>query len=207
MKLLDEKHIIKLSICPDNFFISPIVAVKKDQMIKLALDSKILNKANHKNKYQMSNIDTLMESISQQISAPASQDSIYSSTLDMKYAYSHLNLDTNTANHFNFNIISGDMTGTYRFQTRFYALTCMPAEFQKAMDYTLIGLKNTYFFLDDILVVSKGSLEEPKCYVMSCLRRLDDENLRTNLPNCHFAKLEIDWMGIIFLNGYLAHRL
>ena len=46
----------------------------------------------------------------------------------------------------------------------------MPAEFQKAMDYTLIGLKNTYCFLDDILVVSKGSLEEHKRYVMSCLR-------------------------------------
>ena len=36
------------------------------------------------------------------------------------------------------------MTGTYSFQTGFYWLTDMPAEFQKAMDYTLIGLKNTY---------------------------------------------------------------
>ena len=33
----------------------------------------------------------------------------------------------------------------------------MPAEFQKAMDYTLIGLKITFCFLDDILIVSKGS--------------------------------------------------
>ena len=74
-KLLAEKHIIKLSSCPDNFFISPIVVtVKKDQTIKLALDSKVLNKAIHKNKYQMPNIDTLIESISQQISAPALQN-------------------------------------------------------------------------------------------------------------------------------------
>ena len=86
------------------------------------------------------------------------------------------------------------MTGTYRFQTAFYGLTDMPAEFQKAMDYTLIGLKNTYWFLDDILIVNKGSLEEHKCYVMSCLKRLDDENLRINLPKCHFRKLEIDWL-------------
>ena len=48
-KLLDEKHIIKLSSCPDKNFISPIVVtVKKDQIIKLALDSKVLNKAIHK---------------------------------------------------------------------------------------------------------------------------------------------------------------
>ena len=53
-KLLDEKHIVKLSSCPDKYFISPIVViVKKDQIIKLALDSKVLNQAIHKNKYQM----------------------------------------------------------------------------------------------------------------------------------------------------------
>ena len=96
------------------------------------------------------------------------------------------------ANHCKFNIISGDMTGTYRFQTGFYGLTDMPAEFQKAMDFTLIGLKNTYCSIHEILIVSKGSLEEHKCCVMNCLKLLDDENLRINLPKCHFAKLEID---------------
>ena len=39
-KLLDEKHKIKLSSCPDKNFISPIVTtVKKVQTIKLALES------------------------------------------------------------------------------------------------------------------------------------------------------------------------
>ena len=63
------------------------------------------------------------------------------------------------------------------------------------MDYTLIGLKNTYCFLDDILIVSKGSLEEHKSYVMNCLKRLDDENLRVNFLKCHFGKIEIEWLG------------
>ena len=112
-KFLDKKHIINLSSCPDKYFISLIVVtVKKFQTIKLALDSKVLNKAFHKNKYQMPKIDTLIESISQQFSASVSQNTIYFSILDLKYAYSQLNLDTNTANHCNFNIISGDMTGT-----------------------------------------------------------------------------------------------
>ena len=94
----------------------------------------------------MPNIDTLVETISQQLNASASQNTTYFSTLDSKYANIQLNLDTNTANLCNFNFISGDMTCTYRFQTGFYGLTDMPAEFQKAMDYTLIGLKNTYCF-------------------------------------------------------------
>ena len=82
-----------------------MVSVKKDQTIKLELDSKELNKAIHKNKHQMPNIDTLVESISQQISAPASQNTTYFSTIDLKYAYSQINLDINTANLCNFNII------------------------------------------------------------------------------------------------------
>ena len=65
-KLLEEGHIEKLNNCSDQYFISPIViTVKRDQTIKLALDSKVLNKPIHKNKYQMPNIETVMDSISQ----------------------------------------------------------------------------------------------------------------------------------------------
>ena len=47
---------------------SPIViTVKKDQSIKLALDSKVLNKSIHKNKYQTPNIEVLIDSVSQHL--------------------------------------------------------------------------------------------------------------------------------------------
>ena len=143
-KLLEERHIEKLNNCSDQYFISPIViTVKRDQTINLALDSKVLNKSIHKNKYQMPNIETLMNSISQIMPDYKTEqaDKIYFSTIDLKYAYSQLNLHPETAKHCNFNIVSGDMTGTYRFKTGFYGLTDMPAEFQKAMDYTLIALQ------------------------------------------------------------------
>ena len=71
----------------------------------------------------------------------------------------------------------------------------MPAEFQKALDYTLIGLKNTFCFLDDILIVSKGSEEDHFQLVLDRLKKLDADNLRINLPKCHFAKQEISWLG------------
>ena len=68
-KLLSEGHIEKLLNSSDQFFISPIViTVKKDQSIKIALDSKFLNKAINKKKYQMPNIDSLIQTISQTLS-------------------------------------------------------------------------------------------------------------------------------------------
>ena len=194
-KLLNEGHIEKLNNCSDQFFISPIViTVKKDKSIKIALDSKILNKAIHKNKYQMPNIDSLIQTISQTLST-APQETAYFTTLDLQYAYSQLKLHSDTARHCNFNIVSGDMTGTYRFKTGFYGLTDMPAEFQKAIDCTLAGLENTFCFLDDILIVSRVGIEKHLHLVRKCLIKLDQENLRINLAKGHFAKETIEWLG------------
>ena len=117
-KLLDEKYILKLNSCSDRKFISPIVTTgKRDKSVKLASDSKILNKSIHKNKYQMPNIDNLIDTIQQNLNANASQETAYFSTLDLKYAYSQLNLDPETARHCIFNIISGE--GTISFYYRF----------------------------------------------------------------------------------------
>ena len=93
------------------------------------------------------------------------QITAYFSTLDPKYAYSQINLDPETATNSNFKIMCGDMTGTHRFKTGFYGLTDMPAKIQIVMDYNLIG--NTFYFLDAILIASKGSEEEHKQYVFN----------------------------------------
>ena len=82
---------------------------------------------------------------------------LYFLVLDLKYEYSQLKLAADTARQCNFNIVGGKATGTYRFLTGFYGLADMPAEFQKAMDRTINHAKNTFCFLDDILIVSKGS--------------------------------------------------
>ena len=87
----------------------------------------------------MPNFETPMDSISQIITDYKTEpaDKIYFSTIDLNYAYSQLNLHPETAKQCNFNIVSGDMTGTYHFKTGFYGLTDMPAKFQKAMDAIL----------------------------------------------------------------------
>ena len=92
----------------------------------------------------MPNIDNLLDFISQNLNELDSSYTAYFSALDFKYAYSQISLHPITAGHCTYNIISGDMTGTYRFKTGFYGFSDMPAEFQKAMDITLVGLRNTH---------------------------------------------------------------
>ena len=65
-RLIKKGHIINIQECSDRHFVSPkITTVKVDGSTKLALESRELNKQVHKNKYQLPNIDELVDGISQ----------------------------------------------------------------------------------------------------------------------------------------------
>ena len=196
-KLIDDKQIIKLEKCSDELFISPVViTVKKDKSVKIALDSKKLNDAIHKNKYQMQSIDHLMDSVAVYISERKNkQGKYFFSKIDLKYAYSQIPLDDNIKKHCNFNILGGKATGTYRFINGFYGLTDMPATFQKTIDKTLHDLNSKFAYLDDILIITKGTLAEHEKEFDKILYRLNEENLAIKLQKCEFAKEQIIWLG------------
>ena len=62
--LIEDEQIMRLEKCSDEYFISPVViTVKKDKSIKKALDTKELNDAIHKNKYQMQSIVHLIDAV------------------------------------------------------------------------------------------------------------------------------------------------
>ena len=68
-KLLRQGHIEKLKECSGKYFVSPIViTVKKDGSVKLALESRELNKQVHKNKYRMPKIEEFMDTVGLTIS-------------------------------------------------------------------------------------------------------------------------------------------
>ena len=118
---------------------------KEIQSIKLAMNSKQFNKSIHKNKYQMPNIEVLRNKIAHSAQEGTNKPgTTYFSTLDLRYAYSQLPIDETTRTQCIFSIIWCRATGTYQFQTGFYGLTDMPAEFQKALDLTLNNEKKTH---------------------------------------------------------------
>ena len=115
--------------------------------------------------------------------------------LDLKYAYSQLKLAADTAKQCTLNIVGRKATGTYRFLTMFYGLADMPAEIQKAVDRTINHSKNTFCFLDDFLIVSKGNKIEHGNLVEAVLRKLDVEILASKTSKCEFFKQEVNWSG------------
>ena len=73
----------------------------------------------------------------------------------------------------------------------------MPATFQKTIDKTLHDIKAKFACLDDILIVTKGTLEDHKKELDKIMQRLNDENLAINLQKCEFAKEQITWLGFV----------
>ena len=93
--------------------------------------------------------------------------------MDLTYAYGQLPLRADTSVQCNFSLIGGKLTGTYRFKTSFYGLTTLPSEFQRTMDSILSEFPQAHAFIDDILVVSKGSEIDHISTVEKILRKLD----------------------------------
>ena len=56
----------------------------------------------------------------------------------------------------------------------------MPAAFQKTIDKTLEGINSKFVFLDDILVVTKGSINEHEKELDKKLKKLNNEGLVIN---------------------------
>ena len=153
----------------------------------------------------MQSIDHLVDTIACKISEPKQKTgTLYFSKLDLKYAYSQIPLHEETQKHCNFNILGGNATRTYRFINGSYGLTNMPATFQKIMDFTLANINSAHAFLDDIIIITKGTLTNHENELDKILARLHKENLAISLNKYQFAVTEVTWLGYkINLDGII----
>ena len=107
-----------------------------------------------------------------------------------------------------FAITGGNFTGYYRFLEGFYGLADIPTIFQEKIDQTLENKHPAW--LDDIIVVTKGSEEQHKKELADILTTLENAGYRLSEGKSEFYKTEIEWIGHkIDQNGIrpLQHKL
>ena len=87
--------------------------------------------------------------------------------------------------------------GKYRYKRLLMGVACSPDIFQ-AKIYELLGdIKGTKAYIDDILVVKKGSFDEHLNQLDEIFRRCQKANLKLNPLKCKFDLNEIDYLGYI----------
>ena len=117
----------------------------------------------HENKYQMPNLDKLLNSVSKIISDAEDSDDVWSTFLNLNYA-----------------------TEAYNCKTIFYGLTYLLTELQKTIDRTLNGLRNMFCCLDDLQIVSV-SIAEDHNFLLEAAQKLKDEGFSLKLSTCEFT--------------------
>ena len=169
--------------------------MKKDKSVKIALGSRKLNEACLKRKAAMPNMEELISKISAKITK--GEGKIWMSKIDLDYAYGQAKLSEESAKHCVFSIIGGDFTGHYRFKKGFYGLSDIPTVFQEHIDNVLEF--KTPVWLDDIICVTNGSMEDHEKEVREVLMKLQNAGSRASEKKTELFKKELTWLGY-FIN-------
>ena len=136
----------------------------------------------------MANVDSLIDLIAEKLEA-------WHLSVDMTYAYGQIPLQELTKRHCNFQIVWGKSTGTYRFTTGFIGLTVMPTEFRIIMDLTLANVNSVFVYIDDVLIVTKGTEQEHLNKVREVKKILDEANLQLKAEKCVMAQESKEWLA------------
>ena len=191
-KLIEKRHLEKADKTTENCFISPaVITKKKDKSVKIAVDSRKLNEACVKRKAAMPNMRELISKISAEITK--SNGEIWTSKIDLDYAYGQAKLSKEAAKHCVFSIIGGDFTGHYRFKKGFYGLSGIPTVFQEHIDKVLEF--KTPVWLDDIICVTNGTIDEHEPEVREELNKLQNAGYRASEKKTQLFKQKLIWLG------------
>ena len=107
----------------------------------------------YRNRYQKPILKELVDNVALAISGNT-EEPIWFSNINPKYAYYQNKLNKTTCRQGNFGIVGGTITRTYRFK-----MVDMPYEFQRIMDSLLGHLSGAHVCLDDIIIATRGSAE------------------------------------------------
>ena len=192
-KLIKNGHIGRATNIDKNCFVSPaVITVKKNKTVKIALDSRKINEITVKRKAQMPNMEELISRISRK-TADGETDLIWISKLDLDYAYGKMQLSKDAKDLCIFAITGSNFTGHYRFLKRFYGLADIPTIFKEKIDQTMENQHPAW--LDDILIVTKGTKEQHKRELTEVLTKIENAGYRLSESKSEFFKSEIEWVG------------
>ena len=88
-------HIEKVNEIKDEVFIQlTFNTVKRDKIMKIALDAKVMNENLKKDQYQMSNLDNLPSTLAEIITQDG-EGEVWFTSVDLKYAFGQFLLTQN----------------------------------------------------------------------------------------------------------------
>ncbi|GBL82029.1 Retrovirus-related Pol polyprotein from transposon 297, partial [Araneus ventricosus] len=172
---------------------SPVVLVKKkDGSSRLCIDYRRLNKITVREHFPLPLIDDLLDRL---------QSANIFSTLDLKNAFFHVDIDPSSKKYTSF----VTDTGQYEFNKMSFGLTNSPSVFQRYIYNVfrdLIKENVVMIYLDDLVIFSENETQGIE-RLQRVLKTASEYGLELNIKKCQFLKREIEFLGHRIKEGKL----
>ncbi|MGH7974544.1 MAG: RNase H-like domain-containing protein, partial [bacterium] len=173
-----------LERCGPSQWASPSTVIpKKDNRVRFISDFRGLNARIKRKAYPLPKISDLMQKL---------EGFTYATALDLNMGYFTIRLDKEAQD------LCTIVTpwGNYRYLRLPLGLANSPDIFQDRMSTLMIGLLEfVRTYLDDILLMSKGSFEDHLEKLKEVLIRLSNANLKINVSKSKFCQTEVEYLG------------
>ena len=161
-------------------FIQP----KKNKTVRFLTDFRELNKRLVRKPFPIPKISTVLQEL---------EGFTYATALDLNMGYYTISLDPEAAKICT--IIFP--WGKYSYKRLPMGIAGSPDIFQEKMSDLMATLEFVRTYLDDLLIITKGSLEDHLEKLSVVLTRLQEAGLRINADKSNFCTLETEYLGYI----------
>ena len=156
---------------------------KKEGTVRFVTDFRQLNKALKRKPYPIPNIQDILQKLG---------GFTYATALDLNMGYYNIRLDPYAASLCTLVL----PWGKYKYKRLPMGIKNSPDIFQEKINNLMEGLEDFIrAYLDDILIITKGSYEDHLAKVSEVLKRLQSAGLQVNLPKSKIAVTELEYLG------------
>ena len=155
-------------------------------MLKFALDSRKLNDSCVKLRPHMPNMEELLNQILVEITRDRTAQ-LFLPKIDLDYVYGQMKLSEETSRQCVFALTAGNFSGYYRFKKGFRDVPIYPPYFKRKYC--------TPAWLDDIIVVTRGSKQDHGKKFFDSLNKLEKAGYRASKKKSEFLMNETKWLG------------
>jgi hypothetical protein len=155
---------------------------KKDGTLRSIADFRELNKRIKRKPFPIPRIQDILQKL---------EGFMYATSLDLNMGYYHIEL-TPTASSYCTVVFPW---GKYEYLRLPMGLCNSPDIFQEKMGDLVAGLEFARAYIDDLLVISSGSLADHLEKLEEILKRLQQAGLKVNSSKSFFAREELEYLG------------
>jgi RNase H-like domain found in reverse transcriptase/Reverse transcriptase (RNA-dependent DNA polymerase)/Retroviral aspartyl protease len=155
---------------------------KKDGTVRFISDFRELNKRIQRQPFPLPKIQDLLLKL---------EGFKYATSLDLNMGYYHIELSSNSKELCTIVL----PWGKYEYQRLPMGLCNSPDIFQEKMSDLMTGLEYVRAYIDDLLILTKGSFDDHMIKLNTVLIRLKKAGLKVNAKKSFFAQHELEYLG------------